>query len=239
MKNINKNYRIITEHRFGRPKAFGIVEVVIVLAIFCVILGALVWIWRVAMADNIRSQQRAQATYLAQEGIEVVRQIRDSNWIDGDPATTWEAFKLSGSGTTLVKPTEFFLSATPKVDSIRFETDYSIPAPKRFALRSLYTAIEPLPTTFSDADIITINTTEYRRSIYLENYSLPQGSTNNVPVYGINNDASGTYSDGTIYYLKVRSVVIWKGADGNYSSAPGTANRIESSEVLTNWRPNY
>ena len=215
-----------------RTGGFGIVEVVIVLAIICVILGALIWIGRAAAANNVRSQQRAQATYLAQEGIEVVRQIRDSNWIDGSSATSWENMELDVANSKLIQPSEFF---SPKKDCLRFKTDFSL---GRFALKflSAHDDCSTLPASdFSTADSMTINKTVFRRSIYLENYSLSSnGTTNDVPVKGINNDASAPYNDGTIYYLKVRSVVIW-----GPSFSITSANKIEVSEILTNWRPNY
>ena len=49
-------------------------------------------------AQTIDSANRIQAVYLAKEGIEVVRNIRDTNWVEGNPdwddgltAGDWEA----------------------------------------------------------------------------------------------------------------------------------------------------
>lgn len=218
MKNSSECKTIMCKKRHG----FGLLEVVIVLAILSIILGALIWIGRAAAANNIRSQQRAQAVYLAQEGIEVVRQIRDSNWIDGDNTTTWEDVALIGG--VLARPA----TPTQSVPSARFTTDYSL---GRAALLSLPIS-GAVSTDFSDVssgDNPTINGTEFRRSIYLEQYHLP--ASDNLP-------GDGIAADGTIYYLKVRSVVIWKAPDGTFS-VNNSANKIESSEILTNWRPNY
>lgn len=83
-------------------KGFGLLEVVITVAIIVVILGGLVAIGRAAEINSIKTQERAQAVYLAQEGLETVRQIRDSNWIDNNNATQWNTLVWENTGLILV-----------------------------------------------------------------------------------------------------------------------------------------
>lgn len=78
-------------------KGFGILEVLVSAVIIITILMALVFIGQTAMANSVYTQQRAQATFLAQEGIEKVRQIRDTNWIDRDPTTQWDTLKWNAA----------------------------------------------------------------------------------------------------------------------------------------------
>ncbi|HOX41479.1 MAG TPA: hypothetical protein PK263_04755, partial [bacterium] len=70
--------------------------------IIVILLVALTTTGRNTLAGFSYSNERAQATYLAQEGLEVVRQIRDTNWIDSDPATSWDSL-MSESATATKK----------------------------------------------------------------------------------------------------------------------------------------
>lgn len=76
-------------------------EVLLSGVIIIIILSALVTIGRAAMSNNEYLDERAQAIYLAQEGIEYTRQIRDTNWIDGTGTTAWDT--LTGSGAVETK----------------------------------------------------------------------------------------------------------------------------------------
>jgi type II secretory pathway pseudopilin PulG len=71
---------------------FGIVEVLIASVIMMIVIFALTAAGRSALRGTIYLHERAQAMYLAQEGIEQVRQVRDSNWLDALPATTFKQF---------------------------------------------------------------------------------------------------------------------------------------------------
>ncbi|MFA5927219.1 MAG: prepilin-type N-terminal cleavage/methylation domain-containing protein [Patescibacteria group bacterium] len=71
-------------------KGFGLIEVLLASVITAMMLGALISVGRVALASNQNALERTQAAYLAQQGIEVVRQIRDTNWIDGG-TTSWDS----------------------------------------------------------------------------------------------------------------------------------------------------
>lgn len=70
-------------------KGFGILEVMISCAIIIVVLGSLVFIARSSLTNAQYMQERAQAVSLAAEAIEIIRQNRDSNYIDQNSATQW------------------------------------------------------------------------------------------------------------------------------------------------------
>jgi len=83
-------------------KGFGIVEVLLAGVIIITMLVALVYVARGAINGAIYSKQRVQAVFLAQEGIETIRQIRDSNYVDGKPSTKWNTL----TGETSIKEVE-------------------------------------------------------------------------------------------------------------------------------------
>lgn len=75
--------------KIATSKAFGLVETLIASAIIIVVVFALTAVSSITLAGTRRTQEHAQAMNLAQEGIEVARQIRDTNWIDSDRTTSW------------------------------------------------------------------------------------------------------------------------------------------------------
>ena len=83
LKNQRPPFRVLCK------KGFGLLEVLLSAVIIIIILAALVTIGRAALNNNEYLAQRAQAIYLAQEGLEMTRQIRDTNWIDGENTTKW------------------------------------------------------------------------------------------------------------------------------------------------------
>lgn len=88
----------------NKSKAFGLLEVLISGTIILIVLGALIFAGRSAMANSEYTQERAAALYLAQQGIEQVRQIRDTNWIDGDSNTQWDSIIWDGTKYTTPLP---------------------------------------------------------------------------------------------------------------------------------------
>lgn len=75
-------------------KGFTLIELLITILVFTTgILGIYLVIQRLfASADY--AKERVIAIYLAQEGVEIVRNIRDSNWLEN---TTWDDGLPSGS----------------------------------------------------------------------------------------------------------------------------------------------
>lgn len=98
-------------------KGFGLMEVLISAVIIIIILSALVTIGRMALSNSEYLAERAQAIYLAQEGLEMTRQIRDTNWIDGNSDTKWNT--LYSSTNTCVptadNPCNYSITYVPDV----------------------------------------------------------------------------------------------------------------------------
>lgn len=84
-----KSEKGFTQHHFSPTKngaGFTIIEVLIAVAVITIgILGILVIIHQ-TIAYMALSSSRLVATYLAQEGMEIVRNIRDTNWLN---ARSW------------------------------------------------------------------------------------------------------------------------------------------------------
>ncbi len=70
--------------KYSKKLGFTLLEVVIAIFVLTVaILGTMILIYNTLLASSITSN-RLIAAYLAQEGIEIVRNIRDTNWLEGD-----------------------------------------------------------------------------------------------------------------------------------------------------------
>ncbi len=70
-------------------KGFGLLEVLLAGLIIITMLGALVFVAKTAINNAAYTMERQNAIFLAQEGIEQVRQMRDTNYIDADSYTEW------------------------------------------------------------------------------------------------------------------------------------------------------
>ena len=65
-------------------KGFTIIELLVVILIISIgITGSYALVGNIFASSSLMAQ-RLSAAYLAQEGIEIVRNIRDSNWVNGD-----------------------------------------------------------------------------------------------------------------------------------------------------------
>ena len=82
-------------------KAFSLVEAVIAITIFSLVLLALFVLWNFILGYSLGSTNRVQATYLAEEGIEAVKVIRDRGWTDNiSTLDTDQIFYLEFNGTS-------------------------------------------------------------------------------------------------------------------------------------------
>jgi hypothetical protein len=81
----------------GSKKSFGLIETLIACAILIIIAGAVLMI-NVVLNNNIQfTRERAHAYYRAVETIEAIRNIRDTNYIDGIADTNWNSFVCDNS----------------------------------------------------------------------------------------------------------------------------------------------
>jgi len=140
-------------------KGFGLLEVLISAVIIIMILAALVFIGRAALSNNEYLSERAQAIYLAQEGLELTRQIRDTNWIDGDNTSKWDTLQLTDGNwaNTTGTGTKKFVYNDPKA---------------RIVLEAVAAPVY---------EEVTINEVSFRRRINIYSVSAPLLPTASVP----------------------------------------------------------
>lgn len=71
-----------------RNRAFTLIELILAVFVTAVgTVGAFAVLQKVIISTTF-SSSRLVASYLAQEGVEVIRNIRDTNWVEG--ATNWD-----------------------------------------------------------------------------------------------------------------------------------------------------
>lgn len=94
----------------SRP-GFGLLEVVLSTAIFIVVVGSLVALSRLSIRNAALAAHRAQAVNLAQDGLETVRQMRDTAWYlrgtaqsRGDETTDWLTYPDCNDGNNVFEP---------------------------------------------------------------------------------------------------------------------------------------
>lgn len=156
-------------------KAFGIIEVLIASSVIAMVLATMLVTTRSALTSGEKLTEREQAVFLAQEGLEIVRNIRDSNWSDGDNATAWNKVKLG---------------AAPAAGAC-FKTDYnanyifnSIPKPRFFLI-----AISNCDNWSSAETAQTmIDGTQYKRMVKIDTVGslMPTNSAQNDVQKGAN-----------------------------------------------------
>jgi len=79
--------KIKSKKNFLRRKGFSFIESI--LAVFLVSVGVVAGLklLTLGLKDSIDSRDQFAASLLAQEGVELVRNIRDNNWVDNNPDT--------------------------------------------------------------------------------------------------------------------------------------------------------
>jgi len=77
----------------------GLTLIEAVIALFLITMGMVGFfsLFQKIINYNTVISSRLIAAYLAQEGIEIVRNIRDNYWLDTDPSMTWDDFRGDGS----------------------------------------------------------------------------------------------------------------------------------------------
>lgn len=88
-----------------RKKGFGLLEVLLAGVIIIMMMSALVIVARAAIQNSQYLQQRSQATFIAQEKMEMVRQIRDTHYIDQTNATQWDNWNWKTDSSPTTPPT--------------------------------------------------------------------------------------------------------------------------------------
>lgn len=208
----------------NKSKGFGIVEVLIASVIIVMVIFALTAAGRNSLFSTEYMSQQAQATYLAQEGIETVRQIRDTKWLDGQNGNNnanWDYWDCDTSVSTpvfgAVVPGNYYkINDDGTTNSI----DQTINNPDQYHKLMSLTDKNVNYADESTWNNITLDGTNFSRIIYIDN-----------PVsYGLLPFVSGSTSLATA--RRVTVIVKWTGQNQKVGD-------VEMSEILTNWRPSY
>lgn len=198
-------------------KGFGLLEVLVSAVIIVTILSAMVFIGRSTLNNSQYAQERAQAIYLAQEGIEIVRQIRDTNWIDENNATAWNSWKYVSDTFSAVETGRCYKIGQPiSTLSSAYYGRQNLQYANLTDENSCKDALKSSAQT-DGWDKRTLNNLDFYRNIYVEDVEGLLQPTANF--------------DQSAY--KVTVFIQWKNR-GSYRNDP-----IEVSEIITNWRPNY
>ena len=162
--NFNKLQQISTNFK-KKQKAFTLVEVLIAISILTIgILSGFILITKV-LYNTAVIQDRLTASFLTQEGIELVRQVRDSNFLQimNGESVEWKDGLADGSYTIESKagseqPITLTSVDTGEGSNFRYDDDTKI-----------YNYTTGEPTTFNrEIKITTINDDEIRVESIME-----------------------------------------------------------------------
>lgn len=194
----------------NRKKGFGVLEVLVSSVIIITILGAVVMIGHVALNNSEYVGERVQASYLATEAIEQVRQIRDTNWNDQNNSTAWNSVVWNGSKNGLSIP------ASEDLDNATLiyhpETGVN-PYNYRYGLVQTTNS----PTLY---ETITLADSNISFKRYIELKKVGELVPPNGPDMVKDSNA-----------IKVTAVVQWK--------YRGQDKEIKVSEIITNWKTQF
>jgi prepilin-type N-terminal cleavage/methylation domain-containing protein len=84
------NFQLLSKRNQNFQRGFGLLEVMISLSILLVILGAAIGLQITSTMGAQFAKHQTQAYIVAANCIEMVRQKRDSNWIDGNSETKYD-----------------------------------------------------------------------------------------------------------------------------------------------------
>lgn len=201
--------------KFSRyKKGFGLLEVAISGAIITIILSSLVVLGRSSLTSSEVAAERSEATYLAQKGIETVRQIRDTNWIDKNANTDWNSLCWDASLPVDQRIGECGIYG----DLGKYQITYIGDPVQRYLLQT-----EPATPVTERHDNISYTTTVQLFQ------PAPSSTTSILPT----NSDTGNDVVGADNGLVVEVTVSWRGQSATED------RKVTVRELLTNWRPNY
>ncbi len=103
---LNKMFLKIKKNK----KAFSIVEVLISLAVVSIAFVAILSLSFSNVSTQTYNKNQLVASMLAQEGVELVRNLRDQNWLDGN---NFSKDILDTDGTFVIDEKNFLVDDTP------------------------------------------------------------------------------------------------------------------------------
>ncbi len=239
-------------HLSRHRKGFGLLEVVFSTGIFILVIGSLILLNKLSLRNAAISIHRAQAYNLAQDGLEAVRQMRDTAWIDGiqigSATEDWLAFAHDCDNDP-VDPGAFAKVADNTNYEICFDSRSLVTNPNqslnRFGLRpadmndfsptTVHSGTDHAYIVFDDPSAPSY----YHRTIRIEPVPASNAcDTVNTNYPGLQilklNNLTGlpcTFGDvESHHFRKIVSKVEWEDFDKKWS--------VELSTILTNWRGN-
>ena len=98
-----------------KSKAFTLMEVVVILFVLSIGILSVISLMRRSLQFKSLERNLVIATYLSQEGIEVIKNIRDTNIILGLDYDNFDGFGSAGIGTSTYKVDYYGLLATSSI----------------------------------------------------------------------------------------------------------------------------
>lgn len=192
-------------------RGFGIIEVLISGSIIVTMLGALLGVGTLSLNANQTMLERAQAAFLAQEGIEILRQIRDTNWLDANANTKWDSFNLAAAQTI----TEQLETAAPVEGKLIFNTAFT---PPRYSFSTDLVAGD---------EVVILNNVNYTRRVSFNKAGnlLPGLDSQSLTQTAMDESIKNSNA------VKATVTVSWR--------LGSVDKNIRMNEILTNWRPNF
>ncbi len=147
---------------FTFSHSFGLLEVIIAVAIFTLFAGSIVSVISLSSKNMVVNKHRLQAANLAREGIELVTEIRDTAWFKGDDWVKIGDNNYGGPNPEQ-KPCWGLSQGIKKIDFL--EDDFtSYPANCGFGhWRLVGSAV-----SYGDDKIITQNSVKFTREVIVE-----------------------------------------------------------------------
>ena len=198
-----------------KKEAFGLLEVIVMGGIVVMILAALTMAGRAAMKMSQTAEKRGQAIYLAQEGLEIIRQGRDTRWIDDNGVTGQKTEWSDIFGSDLKSPPELETTSSGCFAIGTSSENY-------FGLRAIADVCpEPAETLREAIDLGGEPAARFYRYVIAEKVGdtiLKDDEINGIEIG----------ADTNLNAIKFTVKVNWE-----------NGKSVEVSEILTDWKPNY
>jgi type II secretory pathway pseudopilin PulG len=218
-------------------KGFGLLEVLLATTIFMVVIGSMVTLNQMAVRNAVLANHRTQAYNLAEDALETVRQMRDTNWIHGpnaagtlDSSNRWLAMVHDcGAAASATVRKDAYTTVVPNQEyKICFDDKVGIDGGRYGLVRVASSADQEaiqLGTGPKEAVVADPGSPTYLRKLRFET-----PSQNDIAL--LQEDAQGkvSVSNGTtaVHAIKVTVTVTWKDFDKDWSA--------DISTILTNWK---
>lgn len=215
-------------------KGFGLLEVLLATAIFIVVIGSMVTLNQMSVRNAVLANHRTQAYNLAEDALESIRELRDTNWIDGpdiagpiNSSNRWLAMVLDCTATPsgTVRRNEYKIVETNKDYALCF--DPNVGNTGRFAVRptTVDNSVLSLGTGDGANFVADPSSPQYSRKIRFETVSSSDLGVLNEDQQGRLSVMSGIAET---HAIKVIVTVTWKDFDKDWSA--------DISTILTNWK---